>query len=139
MSVTQFSFDTRVVIPPHTKLVRFFEELKAGKLMGTKCKKCGKLFFPPRADCNICLSSDMEWVEMKGNGKLLSYTITYFAPKAYVKMAPYAIGVAQLDQGPKLSAWIRGVKFEDLKIGMRLKVTIEKCEDDIIRYILRPE
>jgi uncharacterized OB-fold protein len=54
-------------------------------------------------------------------------------------MAPYAIGVAQLDQGPKLSAWIRGVKFEDLKIGMRLKVTIEKCEDDIIRYILRPE
>ena len=32
--------------------VKFFEELKENKrIMGSKCKKCGKVHFPPRAVC----------------------------------------------------------------------------------------
>lgn len=139
MAVTQFSFDVRVTIPPHTKLTRFFEELEKGKIMGTKCKRCGKLYFPPQADCNSCLSADMDWVEIEGKGQLVTYTVTHVAPKAYANIAPYVTGVAQLDEGPKVTAWLRGVKPEEAKVGMRVKLTIEKCEDGITRYILRPE
>jgi len=139
LAVTQFSFDVRLVVPPHTKLARFFEDLKAGKLMGTKCKKCGKLYFPPKADCSDCVAGDMDWVEVKGRGSLLTYTVTHVAPKAYVDIAPYIIGIAQLDEGPKLTAWIRGVEPRDVKVGMRLKTVVEECEDGIVRYTFKPE
>jgi len=139
LAVTQFSFDVRVIVPPHTKLKKFFEELEKGKIMGTKCKKCGKLYFPPQADCNKCLSSDMDWVEIKGTGKLITYTITHVAPKAYTNIAPYVIGVAQLDEGPKVTAWVRDIKPEEIKVNMKVKLVTEKCEDGITRYILKPE
>ena len=48
----------------------FNQFLKEEKLMGTKCKKCGHVSFPPRADCIKCLSPDFEWIETNGQGTL---------------------------------------------------------------------
>ena len=47
-----------------TKTNDFVGNLEQGKITGTKCKKCGLTFFPPRADCYQCLASDMEWFEV---------------------------------------------------------------------------
>ena len=139
MAVTQFSFDVRITIPPHSKILpKFYEELKTGKLMGTKCKGCGKLWFPPRADCKDCWSSDMEWVEVKPEGTIVTYTVTVVAPKYYAQRAPYIMAIGQLDDGPKVMAWLMGVKPEDAKPGMRVKVVIENFEDGVIRYVFRP-
>ena len=139
MAVTQFSFDVRVIAPPHTKLKKFFEELEKGRILGTKCRRCGKLYFPPQADCSKCLSDEMDWVEIKGVGELLTYTVTYVAPKAYTNIAPYTIGVARLDEGPKVTAWVKDVKPEEVKVGMRVKLVVEKFEDGVARYVLKPE
>src|SRR4030042_127846 len=53
-----------------TKVARFAEDLAAGKIMSTVCKKCGKSYYPPRADCPECMSSNMEWKELQGEGIL---------------------------------------------------------------------
>ncbi|HIC85601.1 MAG TPA: DNA-binding protein, partial [Desulfobacterales bacterium] len=34
-----------------TKVNDFVSYLEQGKVMGTRCKKCNLMFFPPRADC----------------------------------------------------------------------------------------
>ena len=44
-----------------TKAGEFVEYLEKGELRGTKCRSCGRVFFPPRADCSFCLSDDMEF------------------------------------------------------------------------------
>jgi len=44
-----------------TKVNDFISYLEDGKVMGSRCKECGLFFFPPRADCHQCLSSNMEW------------------------------------------------------------------------------
>ena len=49
---------------PISRTSRFWEGLKEGKVYATKCKKCGRLVFPPVADCGECGSSDVEWVEL---------------------------------------------------------------------------
>ena len=46
------------------------QSLNEEKIMGSKCKKCGALALPPRPICVSCFSSEMEWVELKGTGKL---------------------------------------------------------------------
>jgi uncharacterized OB-fold protein len=35
---------------PYTKVGDFAQHLKDGRLMGSRCKKCGATSFPPRAD-----------------------------------------------------------------------------------------
>ncbi len=44
--------------------------LKEGKLMGSRCGKCGALALPPRPICVSCFSSEMEWAQFKGSGRL---------------------------------------------------------------------
>ena len=53
-----------------TKTNDFIKHLEDGRVTGTKCLDCGAVFFPPRADCCHCLSSNMEWFEVSGKGKL---------------------------------------------------------------------
>ena len=52
-----------------TKVNDFIDYLEQGKVMASRCQTCGMVFFPPRADCYKCLTSDMEWVEVSGKGK----------------------------------------------------------------------
>lgn len=117
-----------------TKVNDFIDYLDQGKLMGTKCKKCGKLFFPPRADCCECLSSDMEWFEVKGKGKLLSFTKLSYAPVGFEKVLPYTLGL--LDYGDyKVFGWIsKDVPEEEIKVGMEMVPRVVKLEGDRLLY-----
>jgi uncharacterized OB-fold protein len=48
--------------------------------MGSRCKDYGALFVLPRSICVKCYSSEMEWVEMKGEGRLAAFTCITVAP-----------------------------------------------------------
>jgi len=68
----------------------------------------------------------MEWTELKGIGKLLSYSIVHVSTADYQSQTPYAVGIVELDEGARLSGVIRNVKHEDLKIGLSLIVDFEE-------------
>ena len=100
------------------------------KLMGSRCKKCDARYVPPRAICVGCYSSDMEWVQMTGKGRLAAFTCITVAPpfmiaQGYNRKNPYISGVVELEEGGRVDARIEGVdagKPEDIKVGMPLKV-----------------
>lgn len=95
------------------------------KLMASRCKKCGALYLPPRPLCIKCYSSEMEWVELKGKGKLVAFTVIGVGPSTMLKEGydrehPYCSGVVELEEGPRISTQIVGVdvnKPENIKIG----------------------
>src|SRR3972149_2559177 len=64
-----------------TKVARFADDLAGGKNMATVCKKCGKKYYPPQADCPECMSSDMDWKELKGERTLRIFTRIYVPPE----------------------------------------------------------
>jgi uncharacterized OB-fold protein len=105
----------------------FYRFIGEGKLMASKCNKCGEIQLPPRPICNKCYSKDLNWVELKGRGKLLTYTIIHVAPKQFETLAPYAVGIVKLDDGPQLLGMIRGVELDKLKVGMNLTIDFEKA------------
>jgi uncharacterized OB-fold protein len=110
--------------------ISYEQYLREERLMGSRCKKCDALFVPPRSICVKCHSSEMEWVEMKGKGKLAAFTCITVAPpfmmaQGYDRKHPYCSGVVELEEGTRVDARIEGVdasKPEDIKIGMPLKV-----------------
>jgi len=103
----------------------FYRYCGQRKLMGTRCVKCSTLIWPPRAICPKCLGDKFEWVQLQGKGKLLTYTVIHFPPTQFQALAPYAVGIVKLAEGPQLPGMIRNVKHEDLRIGMDLQVDFE--------------
>jgi len=72
----------------------------------------------------------MEWVEMKGKGKLVAFTCIAVGPpfmieEGYDRKHPYVSGVVELEEGTKVDARIEeidGGKPETIKIGAPLTV-----------------
>jgi len=104
----------------------FYKFVGEGKLMGAKCNKCGEVMLPPRPVCTNCYSKDLSWVELKGSGKLLTYTVIHIAPKQFEAYVPYPVGIVKLDEGPQLLGMIRDVELDKIKVGMSLTVDFEK-------------
>src|SRR6056297_3499115 len=76
-----------------TQVNDFVDYLEDGRLVGTKCKQCGLYFFPPRAHCYKCLSSNLEWFEVTGEGRLVTYSTLQYAPAGFQEDLPYTIGL----------------------------------------------
>jgi len=110
--------------------ISYEQFLNEEKLMGSRCQKCGALFVPPRTICIKCYANEMEWIEIKGNGKLAAFTCIAIGPpfmikEGYDRKHPYVSGVVELEEGARIVARIEGVdgsKPETIKIGIPLKV-----------------
>ncbi|MAF34027.1 MAG: Zn-ribbon domain-containing OB-fold protein [Desulfobacterales bacterium] len=109
----------------------FYEQyLHEEQLMSSRCKKCGALYLPPRPICAECHDANMEWEEIKGQGKLAAFTLINIGPafmqkEGYTRDRPYCLGVVELEEGPRVDARIEGVdttKPETIKVGMPLRV-----------------
>jgi uncharacterized OB-fold protein len=117
--------------------ISYDQFLNEEKLMGSRCKKCGGHFVPPRSICVQCYSADMEWVQMKGEGTLAAFTCITVAPpfmvaQGYDRKHPYVSGVVELDEGGRVDARIEGVdpnNPESMSVGMRMKAKFLRRKD----------
>jgi len=114
----------------------YLEYVNSKKLMGSKCKKCGVIDLPPRKLCIKCNSTDMEWIEMSGNGKIAAFSCigvgtTFMVGKGYSMKKPYCFSVIKLDEGPMISGQLIGVdesKPETIKIETPVKLSFIETE-----------
>ncbi len=105
---------------------QFYKFLAQGKLMAGKCTHCGKIHLPPRPLCDNCFHQEFTWLEIAGKGKLLTYTVIHVAPQQFQRLAPYAVGIIQLENGLKLPGMITATQ-EQLQIGMDLTIDFTTC------------
>ena len=110
---------------------RYWREIpQRYRLEAERCKKCGKIYFPPRVICSDCKSCDFELLKLKDEGRLLTYTVIRVAPSQFVNQSPYAMGIVKLDEGVNLLAQIVDCEPEQLQIGMKLKLEFRKIQQD---------
>jgi uncharacterized OB-fold protein len=107
---------------------QFYKNINQGKLLAGKCKKCGKIHLPPRPICDDCYSRDFDWTAVPTKGKLLTYTVIHIAPAQFQSMAPYAMGIVQLENGLKIPGMIRAIALEQIKVGMDLIIDFGTCD-----------
>ncbi len=106
---------------------QFYKFLAQGKLMAGKCAHCGKIHLPPRPLCDNCFHQTFTWMEIAGKGKLLTYTVIHVAPEQFQALAPYAVGIIELENGLKLPGMITDVPHDQLQIGMPLTIDFTAC------------
>ena len=131
MSIENFG---TVSFTAETKAADFVTFLEQGKVMATRCKKCGATYFPPKLDCPKCSSSDVEWFEIKGGGRLATYTIVNYGPTGFEDDAPYILAIADFDGIRVFGRLSKDIKESDIKLGMGVKVIPVKLPGDRIAY-----
>ena len=107
---------------PISKTLKFWEGLKEGKIYATKCKVCGKIFFPPNADCPECLTADLEWIELSREAEIETFTHVVIRPTTFQQYKPYTVAIGKLKEGIKVLAWLSGFKLSEIKVGMKTKL-----------------
>ncbi len=125
---------------PFTKVTDFAQYLKDGHLMGSRCKDCGTTSFPPRADCENCMSDNFEFYELTGKCKLHTFTKIVAAPTGFEDVTPYTVGVVDLEEGGRALAWLgESLKEENITIGMDLQLVpqiFDELEEIKVFYTL---
>lgn len=82
----------------------YSDTLRKNKLMGLHCKACKNFTCPPKMTCQECGGLDLDIVQLKGTGKIMTFTHTFVAPLGREAEAPYIVVLVELDEGP----WIAG-------------------------------
>jgi uncharacterized OB-fold protein len=116
------------------KTAEFINYLESGKVMATRCKKCGTAYFPPKADCPACPSSEVEWFEVVGKGELRSYTKVNYGPTGFEDDAPYTLALGEFDGVQILARLSRDIEEKDIKVGMSLTVSPVKLPENRLAY-----
>jgi uncharacterized OB-fold protein len=123
---------------PISKTLQFWEGLKQGKVLATRCTKCGKLYFPPVADCPDCLSSEMGWVELSSEAEIETFTHVVIRPTSFQQYKPYTVAIGRLKEGVRVLAWLTGFKLSEIKVGMKVKLIAKTSPEGNPTYEFAP-
>ncbi len=131
---TRFARFGTVSFASVTQVNDFIDYLEDGRLMGTRCSQCGLHFFPPRAHCCKCLTSSMDWFEVKGEGRLVTYSTLQYAPAGFQEDLPYTIGLLDYGGYKVFGRLSQSVKKDHLHVGMRMKAAVRRTTRGQLTY-----
>lgn len=124
--------------------VKFFEELKENKkIMGSKCSKCGKVNFPPRAvcaDCMVEMTID-DMVELSPKGTLEGFTVVNYPftdpNTGGMRPFPYGYALFKLDGADTYTMhFINETDYTKLKVGQRVEAVFKEEREGNIGDIM---
>ena len=134
MTMSDWSKVERPIPAPSALTKPFWEGTKNGVLLFQHCQSCGNWQHPPAPTCTNCVSTDLQFEPVEGNGAIFSYTLMYHAgDRRFATAIPYASIIVELDQakGVLMAGNLLDVPCTEAKVGRRVKVVFEKLNDDI--------
>ena len=74
-----------------------------GRLELQRCAACSAIQYPPREACVKCLSEELEWTLMSGEGELVSETTLHHSQELFFReRTPWRLGLVRLTEGVSL-------------------------------------
>jgi len=123
---------------PISKNLKFWEGLREGKVYATRCKQCGKLYFPPNVDCPDCLNVELEWVPLSNEAEIETFTHIVVRPTTFQQNKPYTVAIGKLKEDVKVLAWLTGFKLSEIKVGMKVKLVAKISQEGNPTYEFVP-
>ncbi|MFW5945661.1 MAG: Zn-ribbon domain-containing OB-fold protein [Candidatus Natronoplasma sp.] len=109
---------------------RFWREIRQRyKGIGVECKNCGEIFFPPRDICPECRRESyqkMEEYELKGTGKVVTYTKVYEPHPEFKDLSPYVMAIIEMDEGVRVTGHLVDIEYEQVERGMKVEASMRK-------------
>ena len=117
----------------------FWEATKRHELVLPRCSTCSKIFFYPREQCPNCYSSDLDWTQVSGKGRLYTFTVVHqTAHPAFQPESPHIYAIIQLNEGPRMPSNLIGCDIEDARIDMPVEAVFDDASDEYTLVKFRP-
>ena len=132
--MSDWSKVTRPVPVPNEWTRPFWDAARQGRLELQRCQECGHFQHPPYPTCVNCVSTDLAFEAVSGQGAIYAYTIMYHTgDKRFAAAVPYASIVVELDGAPGalLAGNLLGAPYTEAKVGRRVEVVFEPLNEDI--------
>jgi hypothetical protein len=111
---------------------RFLRGFLEGKILGSRCHECDKVYVPMRSNCPICVSPMTGEVELAHSGTITKFCIVNLPFAARNIEIPYVSASVLLDRADvPIFHLIQEVPYDEIRIGMRVEAVWEKPEDRI--------
>ena len=100
-----------------------------GELRLQRCVSCGGYSWPVVQACEFCGSKELTWERMSGRGKLVSWCTFERDYYAGLLPMPWETILVELEEGPLFLSNPLGFIWNEITIGMPVKVAFIECED----------
>lgn len=117
---------------PHSQ--PFWDGAKQGKLMLPRCTTCNRVHWYPRLLCPYCHSSELEWIEGSGEGRIHTFAVQHRAFGGWAEETPFVTAYIDLNEGDRMMTVLRGVdpnSPETIKCGQKVRVEFENATDEV--------
>ena len=116
----------RPVISPDTEF--FWAGTAIGELRIQHCAECGALRHPPGPRCPSCGNMTPGYVVAAGTGEVFSYVVHHHPPVPG-KRLPMVVALVQLPEGVRILGEMPGVRPDQVRIGLPVRVTFVQVGD----------
>ncbi|MFJ3979410.1 bifunctional MaoC family dehydratase N-terminal/OB-fold nucleic acid binding domain-containing protein [Streptomyces sp. NPDC090021] len=114
----------------------FWEGVREHRLLIQRCTSCATLRFPWLPGCNSCASPDWDTVEASGDGTVFSHVVMHHPPFPAFD-PPYAVALVELAEGVRMISNITGVPYDEVRIGMPVRLEFQRVDDDLELPVFR--
>ena len=118
----------------------YWDALARDEVMLQRCMKCHEWVHYPRRRCPSCLSTEMAWERVSGEGTIFTFSVAR-QPTAVMfgDEVPQIIAVVELREGVHITSTIVGCAPEDVAIGAEVVPVFDHGTDGstLLRYRLR--
>jgi uncharacterized OB-fold protein len=114
----------------------FWDAALEGRLLASRCTKCGTYLLPPQPRCFKCLNDSFVWQELPGTGTIYSFTVVrHPLSPALAEAVPYVSAVIDLDgtqgAGSRLLANLIDCDPDAVAVGDRVRVSFERLSETL--------
>jgi len=97
------------------------------RLLGGRCRECGRPMFPRAPTCPYCGADDVEPITLPDTGTLWGWTAVTAAPPGYEGPVPFGFGVVELTNGLRVITRLTEPDPDRLSFGMPMRLV-----DDVL-------
>ncbi|MBI2880017.1 MAG: OB-fold domain-containing protein [Candidatus Tectomicrobia bacterium] len=103
------------------------EETAYLKLYGEKCRRCGRIHFPPQRICRGCRAmDDFEDVRLSRRGRVFTYTVDHLVP---TPDPPVVMASADLEGGGRFYGQVADCAPDEVSVGMEVELCLRRLHE----------
>ena len=88
-----------------------------------------EILYPPKKVQPGKLDESLEYSDIKGGARLITWSVVRSAPSGFTDQVPYAIGIMELTNGQRFTGQIVDIDFDKLKKNLKLLRNLKKPFD----------
>jgi len=111
----------------------FWDGLRQHEFRAPRCRACGQFGWVPFPACRNCLSDDIEWVPLSGQGVIFSYSIVHRGPGGFADDVPYVLVLVEMAEKPQpmlVMANLVDCPLDRVQIGLAVQVVFDDIEGE---------